>query len=278
MDIERIREIYAELDKYSVTLHPDPVTLGPKYLQDTIAKIRNFLNAVTKLLLDVQAERHQLSREIRRSEDAFKIVLDETMASDERVKKQPNIRDREALAHTIHAEEVKAISVLKLDMDSLLLVEKAIRHRHNELRDTMADVKTQKSLIQSEIDTGSMYGDERVPRSNLTMPSEEITEEEAERILSGESESKFVATQVVSFGPPEVEDMPEPTPVMSEQKATPSPIKASVEITRLPDTAPGVETPRKLSENDELERFLNGGELKKKAAEEEDMMALLDEF
>lgn len=206
MEIDKIKQVYAALDEYVVTLHPDPVTLGPKYLQDTIAKIRNYLNAVSKILLDVGAEKHHLSREIRKHEDVFKIMIDETMASDERVKKQPNIRDREALANTLHVEEFKTIAAMKADFDGLVLVEKAIRHRHNELRDTMADLKTQKSLIQSEIDTGSMYGDERVRGPSLTMP-DEMTEEEADSILGGAS-SPVRPVKTVSFEPPPPKEVP----------------------------------------------------------------------
>jgi outer membrane biosynthesis protein TonB len=87
----------------------------------------------------------------------------------------------------------------------------------------MADVKTQKSLMQSEIDSGSMYGDERIPRSNLTMPSDEMSEEEADDILGSVVAGHHgSAVQTVSFEPPEVEE-PAPAKVVKPPVVAPAP-------------------------------------------------------
>lgn len=188
MKDERLREIYTEMGKYEIELQPDPLSLGPKYLQDVVATCRNYLNAVTKVLMEVNMEKQLLTRELNALQAVYEIDADDLLANDERVKRAPNIKDRESVVKTLLREQHRAITSKKAEVNDLAVIEKAVKHRHGELKDTMEAIKTQKSLIQAEISTGAMYGDERAPgrHSEQITPPEMMEEDEIAALLEPE--------------------------------------------------------------------------------------------
>lgn len=161
MNLERVKAIYTEIEKFEIALDPDPVSRGPRYLQGLIATCRNNLNAVSKLMLEVHQEKQYLDRDLRARDAAFQVNFDNLLANDERIRRLPNIEDRKSTAKVFLREEIGCIEALKSEIHDLEYVEKAVRHRHRELAATMNEIKLQKSLIQAEIHTGAMYGDER---------------------------------------------------------------------------------------------------------------------
>ncbi len=204
MKIERVTQIYETIEKFQITLSSDPITLGPKYLQDGIANCRNFLNSVSNLLMEVHIEKQLLRRELNLLLATYNIDAAELLSSDDRVRRLPNIKDREATVKVILRDQLRIISSKTDEMADLDLVEKAIRHRHEELKNTMADIKMQRSLIQTEIDTGAMYGDERTGGSRmpgLTVP-DMIDDDEVNRLLG-------------------ISDKPEETPKMGNPHSEP---------------------------------------------------------
>jgi hypothetical protein len=190
MKLERIKSIYAELEKYVVQLHPDPRLLGPHYLNDLIATTRNYLNAVSRIQLEVHQEKQYLARDTRAHEAALQISADDLLANDERVRRLPSIEDRKATVAVFLRAEKQVIENLKATMQDVEYVEKAVRHRHKELTSTMSEIKLQRSLIRDEIDTGAMYGDERTYGAGKRGGSnpvavDEFSEDELEKLLAG---------------------------------------------------------------------------------------------
>jgi hypothetical protein len=250
MNLERIQFIYAELEKYQIALHHDPITVGPKYLQDSIATCRNYINAVTGLLMEVLNEKTLVGRELRALKAAYEVDFDNHMANNEQVKRQPNIKDRESLVRTILREQWQSIQAKDGELQDVLMVEKAVRHRHNELRDTMADIRTQKGLIQSEIDTGAMYGDERNARGPAVTTPEEIGDEEIESLLSvGGMSAALAAVPVQPVVKPVVQEV---APASEIQEVKPAKVQADDEVQKLAITS-GVE------QDEHIESFLNKG-------------------
>lgn len=161
MKLERIKAIYDEISKYELKLAPDPRSAGPLYLQNMIAECRNFLNAVSRIQLEVHREKQDLARTARAEETSYDVAFAELLSNDERVRRLPSIEDRKATVNLILREQLNVISGLKAQLQDLDYVEKAIRHRHRELTSTMTEIKLQRSLIRDEMDSGAMYGDER---------------------------------------------------------------------------------------------------------------------
>lgn len=160
MNPERMEAIYNELSTLVVELDSDPATKGTAYLQDLISKTRGFLNRTSFFLHEVHRERHAVERHLDAQEAAYEVASDELLASDNRVTRLPNIEDRRSMINLLLREERTKILDLKRQIKELGFVEKAIRHRHKELDNTMSSIRMQKSLVDTELRTGAYYGDE----------------------------------------------------------------------------------------------------------------------
>lgn len=221
MKLDRIKEVYAELEQYLVQLHPDPRSLGPLYLNDLIAKTRNYLNAVSRVQLEVHREKQVLSRDLRAQEAAYQLSFDDLLANDDRVRRLPSIEDRKATVGVFLRDERQGIEALKAALQDLEFVDKAVRHRHKELTATMSEIKLQRSLIRDEIDTGAMYGDERAsPHERRPVApafGDDMTEEELERLMAGTPTPPVSLPPATPAAPPPamaapVEEAPAPQP------------------------------------------------------------------
>jgi hypothetical protein len=167
MEVNQIKDIYDEISKYTIDLHSDPGSLGPKFLQGQVAQCRNFINNVSQIILKIQREKQEYTRHLRGLEIIFNMKFSDMLANDERVRKLPSIEDRKATTTVFLRSSIEEIDKLKNILSDLDLIEKSVRHTHRELSATMAAIKLQRSLIQTDISTGAMYGDE-VPVSNVS--------------------------------------------------------------------------------------------------------------
>lgn len=234
MKLERVEQIYSALEKYEIELDPDPQTRGPKYLQGVIAMGRNYMNAVSQLLLEVHREKQTLARDLRAREAAFQASFDHMLANDERVRRLPNIEDRKSTCRIYLRDDIQAIEGLKAQIGDVEYVEKAIRHRHRELVSTMNEIKLQKGLIQAEIGTGAFYGDERVApdgssigtgRGPLGISTDDVIDEASlDQLFDQEQAAQAKApVQPTTPAPPPVEEPvavappPPPAPVAAPQ-------------------------------------------------------------
>ncbi len=161
MNGDRTAQIYALISGFEIELDPDPVSRGPRYLQALIAECRNYLNQVSRLVLEINQEKQLISSQLRASQVAHQLSFDHMLAHDERVRRLPSIGDRESATRVLLRDEISGIEALKAQLEDLDFVDKAVKHRHKELISTMSEIRAQKGLIQAEISTGAMYGDER---------------------------------------------------------------------------------------------------------------------
>jgi hypothetical protein len=251
--IERIKSIYTELATYVVQLDSDPRARGPAYLQDTIARTRNFLNAVSRLQLEVHQEKQYVARELRMFETAYQASFDDMLSNDERVRRLPSIEDRKATVAVFLRSERQRIDNLKAELQDIEFVEKAIRHQHKELSSTMSEIKLQRSLIRDEIDTGAMYGDERIagdgPGGRGPVGSDtEFDTDELARILDESGEPQ------VDLAVPEPKPEPPPQPV----QAAPQPVVEQPQ----PEPQPVVVASQPTDEDAAIQAFLGAGAAK----------------
>jgi hypothetical protein len=165
MDPNRVRQILDRLPQLVVELDPDPVTRGPAHLQKAIFTTRSYLNETGVLIQEVLRYLGGLEGELDARETLFQIRSDELMAEDDRVTSRPSIRDREAMINVIEREARAEILRLRQRVREVQSIEKAVRHRHRELEHTMSAIRLQRGLIQTEVKTGSFYGDESNPEN-----------------------------------------------------------------------------------------------------------------
>lgn len=160
MEPDRAQRIYDEIGGYEIKLERDPGALGPRYLNDVICQCRNYINAVSRIVLEIHREKHSLATSLSAEEAAYAVESADLLATDERVRRLPNIEDRKATVAVLLRDRARRINELRAEIQNLDYVDKAVRHRHKELKDTMTEIRTQRSLLRDEIDTKSFYGDE----------------------------------------------------------------------------------------------------------------------
>lgn len=231
MKLDRIEEILDRLPELVVELDPNPIARGPLYLQDLIAKVRGMLNETGVYLQEVLRAGSALESQLEALSVAFQVSSDELLASDQRVTHLPAVQDRLAMINVILRDQRREILELKKQVNDIGYVEKAIRHRHRELESTMSAIRLQRSLIQTELRTGSFYGDESdTSRGEGTWgrkaPSQDDDIDEGElRRLLGDLESNEDAEEETTEGeasseeaPTEVAEAPkEPAPKEAEE-------------------------------------------------------------
>ncbi len=208
MDPNRVTTIYDEIGQYVIELEADPTALGVRYLNELISRCRNYLNRVSILLGELGKERRDISSALRAAEAVFQVSFDELLANDERVKRLPNITDRTATVNMLLREQRDHVESLKRELQDLEYVEKAVRHRHNELKSTNTDIKMQRQMVRDELDTGSFYGDEGSTGKPLKAPlrssADDLDESDIDAILKGSS----IAGSVLPVDPePSKEDL-----------------------------------------------------------------------
>ena len=91
MDSDRIEQVYTELFSMGIELDSDPTISGPRYLNEVVARCRNYMNRVTMMLLELQRENRALSKAVAGLKLEFKIEFDQLIAENDSIKRLPNI-------------------------------------------------------------------------------------------------------------------------------------------------------------------------------------------
>jgi len=162
MDDQRVDEVFERIAEMDLELDYDPIERGPKFLNNMVAKCRNFTNEVQRFARECQMYLRTIERELRTLEADFEIQYNDLLSNDPEIISMRGLSraDREALARTKLQEEVERINTLQLALTDAGHVETVIDSKLRELRDVNRDIRLQKQLIQSEIETGAMWGND----------------------------------------------------------------------------------------------------------------------
>jgi hypothetical protein len=267
MEPKRVDEIYDQIGKFSVDLPSDAWALGPKHIHEMISLTRGYINTVSLILQEILQERQNLDRSRHGLEAVFKIESDRLLAEDERVRRQPNIDDRKSTVNLILRDRLTEIQTLEGQLLDLGYVEKAVRHRYNELKSTMSDIRAQRALIRDAIDSGSFYGDETgTSRGSSTgAPSSDFSEDEINRSMAELNDMLLSGQEPTDIGQeaPEPQEQVTPSPAPEPQKATPEEDDFSDLIDGVDDAVvvEAVSAPPAPTTDPELDRFLDGDDL-----------------
>jgi hypothetical protein len=230
MNQDSIQKVYDEISQLQIELEPDPTILGPRYINEITARCRNHLNKVTLIRLRISREKRSSKSQLAGEETLLSAERDQLLAEDETVRRQPNLRDREAVANTILRDRLNSIAKLKNEIFDLDTVEKAVTLVHEELIRTSTEIRTQRSVMLADRVSGSGYGDEYDgPRDGKTrLPPSSIDEGELDRIMSGEA-VEVPVEPIASVAPQENTDT-SPATVESPVDAPESPSDDFMEL------------------------------------------------
>lgn len=150
---EQLDAILAEVAGFSIDLEDDPTLphLGTRYLQKAIASCRNFTNRVTFYIQSMTRMERELIRDLKIAEMDLDFKMQEKLADDAVVRKQPSIEDRKALAASLLKDEQKRVADLRIDLLDLQESIKIAKFKHGELQRTSNDIKTQRALVKDDM-------------------------------------------------------------------------------------------------------------------------------
>ena len=282
----RVEQIFKQMESYVLTLESDPSALGPEYFVDLIAECRNFLNHASLVTSELNRERLQLGSDIRRLEALYQLDYDNLLATDEDVRKLAAIEDRKSTVQHMLRVQKQEIDAAKEQLHVAEAVGKVVALRSKELNATMTAIRDQKRLMQSEIQSGAMYGDERTPkalqhsRASGAMATDDIGAEELDALIAAEmdepeseSESETEPESEADDSIEEQVDEPEAVePVEAEAppvEAEAPPVVVEVQTTPQPEVSP---------EEQEVLNFLAGSPevVSVPKTDDEDFSELLD--
>jgi hypothetical protein len=264
MDSKRIEQIYDQISSFTLDLEDDPTALGQRYIQQKVAQCRRFLNLTSNIMLEIQREIRESSSKLRAAKAAFELASDNLRATDQRVIRLPHVDDRTATINVLLATERDTMLILEREIEDLKIVEKAVKHRYDELKGTNTDIRTQRATLRDELDTGAFYGDETdKPQKRRNT----LAEDELDKIMSGDW-NPTSATETVESSFEELTAGPVPTsaPVKGESPSDSAvtPVTPPLsEAAQQADTSgyaqemEPAEAAKVVSELDELEYFVD---------------------
>lgn len=164
----RVDDIFARIGAMHLELDPDPIARGPKYLNNMVALCRNYTSEVQGYMREVQMFIRLVERDLRTARAEFDLLFNNLMATDPEIiqMRAYSRADREAVAHTKLQERTVAINRLDLALLDARHVEVVVESKLKELREISRDLRLQKQLVEAEIDTGSMWGNDHGPQDS----------------------------------------------------------------------------------------------------------------
>jgi len=246
MDQSQVDAIYGELESLIIELAPDPFSKGPQYLQDLISKTRGYLNKTSLILQKVLREQHALERNLTALEAAFEVSSDCLLAEDHNVSSLPSIEDRRAKINILLKDEKAEIQKQKKLLRELSFVEKVVKHRHKELDNTMSAIRMQKSLVDSEVHSGSFYGDESDVSRNKKRTRPQIGVTEDADTLDEEEGTNSLLAEILS----------EPTMVVADAQEPDDDDPFGLNEVQV--VAPSEVPPQSSEDDPDIARFLDG--------------------
>lgn len=158
---QQLDQIIEEIARYEVNLEADPTQphLGTRYLQQVISRCRLYQNRVQYYLQIVKLHEKKIRLDLRNRELDLDFKMKEKLADDAIVRKQPSVRDREALATTLLKEEHDVVAGLKIELIDVEETIKLIRSKYEQLKQTSNDIRMQRVLIKDDKDAQLLGGD-----------------------------------------------------------------------------------------------------------------------
>jgi hypothetical protein len=149
-----LEKILEEVAGYQIDLETDPTRphLGARYLNEVLARCRNYTNRTIHYLQLMKRQERDLRMAMKLAESNLDFKLKEKLADDPVVRAQPSIEDRMALATVALKEEYLELAQARADLLETEETVKLIKTRLDNLRQTSFDIKLQRQIVKDDKD------------------------------------------------------------------------------------------------------------------------------
>jgi len=165
---EEADHIFEELIVLDMELDEDPLSFGPKRLNNKIALVRGMLSRCERVFLDVSQQLHAMKRSLKIDTLKLDLAKKNLFANDPETRAGKSVSDREAIAAGKLQQELMDVHDLEMAVESLSAVWMAVKTKRADLKDIEGRLKDQFRLCQEEIGLGSRWGSRAVGDIDLT--------------------------------------------------------------------------------------------------------------
>ncbi len=160
MDLHTIQRILNEVSAYQIELVADPTLpeYGNKYVMEKMSQCRFMMNRVHYYMQSVKVYLRDLKSKERISSLDFDFKMRDKMANDPTVRSGSSSADRHAIATFQLKYEYEELSKLKTKINDISESFDILKDRYENLKSTMQDIRTQKSVVKDEKDIGGIGG------------------------------------------------------------------------------------------------------------------------
>lgn len=157
-NLEDANIIFDELKILLVELDVDPLSLGPKHLNQKVADVRRMLDRCGRIFLDISQRLHECRRNLKVETLSLNMKRKNLFANDPETRAGRSLSDREAVAAGKLQKEIQAVHDLEMAVDDLESVLSVIKTKKADLKDTQGRLRDQIRLCQEELGLGARWG------------------------------------------------------------------------------------------------------------------------
>lgn len=178
-------EKYDKLLSLDVELE-DKSNPSPTYISSKLTECSNAQSEVHKMLTDLCRQQTIITRESLSEKMKFDHLKREALTNDEKIKKLPTIKEREAAVESLLEDNLKLIQDYDCDLNDIKSLLMAIKSQIQLLRSKNADIKCQQKVMETQVYGLNILPDDpetadlRSKLSDLDKLADEIDEEEIE--------------------------------------------------------------------------------------------------
>jgi len=150
--------IFKELIDLDMELDEDPLSFGPKRINNKISFVRGMLSRCEREFLDVSQQLHTMKRSLKIDTLKLELAKNNLFANDPETRAGKSVSDREAIAAGKLHQEMMNVHDLEMAVDSLTAVWMAVKTKRADLKDIENRLKDQFRLCLEEVGLGAHWG------------------------------------------------------------------------------------------------------------------------
>jgi len=165
---EEADHIFEELMPLDMELDEDPLSFGPKRINNKFALVRGMLSRCERIFLDVSKQLHAMKRSLKIKTLELDLAKKHLFATDPETRAGKSVADREAIASGKLHQTTMEVHDLEMAVESLMAVWSIVKTKRADLKDIEGRLRDQHRLCQEEIGLGARWGSRAVGDVNLT--------------------------------------------------------------------------------------------------------------
>lgn len=227
IDEDRIRQVHEEIQgMVEIKLDADPLSVGPKMMNNKKAAVRNQLGRCTQIELQLLEDRGWFQRELTREQAKYEIKQADLFTHNPHVRARQALTDRVAATNVLLAKSVRHIKDLELAVEDLERLLKVVVTKVRDLKNLQSQLRDQLKVCEHELGLGGKWGQfspvSPTGEGPVTAADVAVVDELIESVGGDEEEDEEGPTLLETYeeAVAEVEESDESEPILAGSATT----------------------------------------------------------